>query len=167
MRQIVIILGVLVVAVAASPANAHLIAKPKCGTLHCRETSQHANLKHARFLCHYGRNATRRWGCSAVRWLKKEYGETEAVLHPRVAPVSVDSCLSTLISRESGWNVKATNPSSGAYGLPQALPGSKMASAGSDWATNPATQIRWMKEYVRHYGGSCAALDFQIRNGWY
>lgn len=68
------------------------------------------------------------------------------------------SCAAAIIERESGWNVYATNPTSGAYGIPQALPGSKMASAGADWATNGDTQLRWMKGYVDSaYGGACAA----------
>lgn len=73
-----------------------------------------------------------------------------------------------LIMRESGCRVNATNPSSGAYGIPQALPGNKMASAGSDWSNNPVTQIRWMNSYVHsRYGGWSAALNFQIANNWY
>ncbi len=81
---------------------------------------------------------------------------------------SVDACLSELIHRESRWNVTARNPTSGAYGLPQALPGSKMASAGPDWRTNAWTQVRWMRGYVaRRYGGSCAALSFQKAHGYY
>lgn len=77
-------------------------------------------------------------------------------------------CADALISRESGWNVTATNPNSGAYGLPQALPGYKMASAGSDWRTNPATQLRWMKSYVdSRYGGVCAAWNHWQSNHWY
>jgi len=82
---------------------------------------------------------------------------------------TVDSCLSTIISREgSGGDPHATNPTTGAYGIPQALPGSKMASAGADWATNPATQIRWMIGYVNsRYGGSCAALAHSYSYGWY
>ena len=60
--------------------------------------------------------------------------------------------------RESGWNVYADNPSSSAYGIPQALPGSKMASAGADWATNPVTQIRWGLGYIQdRYGSPCGA----------
>ncbi|HEY6738022.1 MAG TPA: hypothetical protein VI076_04170, partial [Actinopolymorphaceae bacterium] len=52
-------------------------------------------------------------------------------------------CLNLLWNKESGWRVNATNPSSGAYGIPQSLPGSKMARFGSDWRTNPVTQIKW------------------------
>ena len=78
------------------------------------------------------------------------------------------SCLDPLWERESGWNPSAENPSSGAYGIPQALPGSKMASAGSDWATNPATQIRWGLEYIQStYGSPCAAWSHEEATGWY
>ncbi|MFF1693183.1 lytic transglycosylase domain-containing protein [Streptomyces sp. NPDC058257] len=77
-------------------------------------------------------------------------------------------CLSNLVSRESGWNHRASNPSSGAYGLFQALPGSKMASAGSDWQSNPLTQMRWGLSYVKsRYGTPCGAWNFWQKNGWY
>lgn len=71
-----------------------------------------------------------------------------------------------IIYRESGCRVDAQNPS-GAYGIPQALPGSKMASAGADWETNPVTQIRWMAGYVSRYGGWQGALKFWYEHGWY
>jgi hypothetical protein len=78
------------------------------------------------------------------------------------------SCLVSLWGRESGWNTYASNPSSGAYGIPQALPGSKMASAGADWATNPATQIRWGLGYIQQlYGSPCAAWEHSQAVGWY
>jgi hypothetical protein len=78
------------------------------------------------------------------------------------------SCLVSLWNRESGWNIYASNPSSGAYGIPQALPGSKMASAGADWATNPATQIKWGLGYIQSvYGSPCAAWDHSEAVGWY
>ena len=72
-----------------------------------------------------------------------------------------------LIYHESGCRVDATNASSGAYGIPQALPGSKMASAGADWETNPVTQIRWMAGYVSRYGGWQGAVNFWYAHGWY
>ncbi len=73
-----------------------------------------------------------------------------------------------IVDHESGWNPKATNPSSGAYGLPQSLPGNKMAAAGSDWRTNPITQLRWMKSYVNSvYGGAKQAYEFWIKNHAY
>ncbi|MCX4745030.1 lytic transglycosylase domain-containing protein [Kitasatospora sp. NBC_01287] len=70
-------------------------------------------------------------------------------------------CFSNIVTRESGWDVTARNPSSGAYGLVQALPGSKMASVGSDWQTNPATQIKWGLGYMNAtYGSPCDAWSF-------
>jgi hypothetical protein len=78
------------------------------------------------------------------------------------------SCFNNIIMRESMWKVNATNPSSGAYGIPQALPGSKMASEGSDWRTNPATQIIWAVKYMEdRYGNPCAAWSFKAAKGWY
>ena len=78
------------------------------------------------------------------------------------------SCLDALWQQESGWNAYAENPSSGAYGIPQALPGAKMASAGSDWQTNPATQIRWGLGYIQgSYGSPCGAWDHEEAYGWY
>jgi hypothetical protein len=78
------------------------------------------------------------------------------------------SCLDALWTHESGWNVYAQNPSSGAYGIPQALPGDKMAAAGPDWATNPATQIRWGLTYIQgRYGSPCAAWTHEQHTGWY
>lgn len=76
--------------------------------------------------------------------------------------------LDRLIMRESGWNPTAQNPSSGAYGLPQALPGDKMASVAPDWRTNPRTQITWMLGYIDgRYGDPRAAWDHSERVGWY
>jgi hypothetical protein len=78
------------------------------------------------------------------------------------------SCLVSLWARESGWNIYASNPSSGAFGIPQALPGSKMASAGADWQSNAATQIRWGLGYIQQsYGSPCAAWDHSEAVGWY
>ncbi|HYJ70431.1 MAG TPA: lytic transglycosylase domain-containing protein [Nocardioidaceae bacterium] len=78
------------------------------------------------------------------------------------------SCLDDLWYGESQWDPFAENPYSGAYGIPQALPGYKMASAGPDWETNPATQIEWGLGYIQdRYGSPCAANDFKLSNGWY
>lgn len=78
------------------------------------------------------------------------------------------SCLDSLWAHESGWNPSAANPSSGAYGIPQALPGSKMASAGPDWQTNPATQIRWGLGYIQSlYGSPCGAWAHEQATGYY
>jgi hypothetical protein len=77
------------------------------------------------------------------------------------------SCLVSLWSKESGWRTDAAN-SSGAYGIPQALPGSKMASAGADWQTNPATQISWGLGYIAGvYGTPCSAWAHSQAYNWY
>ncbi|MER6994298.1 transglycosylase SLT domain-containing protein [Streptomyces sp. NPDC000410] len=77
-------------------------------------------------------------------------------------------CFSNIVDHESTWNYRAQNPSSGAYGLVQALPGSKMSSAGADWRTNPATQIKWGLNYMNErYGSPCGAWSFWQANHWY
>lgn len=94
-----------------------------------------------------------------ARWYinKKEgWGETQF------------QCLNSLWFHESRWVHTSTNSSSGAYGIPQALPADKMASAGSDWKTNPATQIEWGRIYIKsRYGTPCGAYSFFKENGWY
>ena len=77
------------------------------------------------------------------------------------------SCLDSLWQQESGWVYDAEN-ASGAYGIPQALPGSKMASAGPDWQTDATTQIKWGLGYIQStYGTPCAAWDHEEADGWY
>ncbi|WP_460774078.1 aggregation-promoting factor C-terminal-like domain-containing protein [Microbacterium sp. GXF7504] len=77
-------------------------------------------------------------------------------------------CLLSLWNKESGWNYQAQNRSSGAYGIPQALPGSKMASAGADWQTNAATQVAWGLGYISgRYGTPCGAWSHSQSTGWY
>lgn len=78
------------------------------------------------------------------------------------------TCLVSLWEKESNWNFKAENPSSGAYGIPQSLPGNKMASAGADWRTNPATQIKWGLGYIKErYKTPCGAWGHSVAVGWY
>ena len=78
------------------------------------------------------------------------------------------SCLEPLWAYESGWSVSAYNAGSGAFGIPQALPGSRMASAGPDWQTDAATQIRWGLEYIKGtYGSPCGAWAHEEATGWY
>lgn len=77
-------------------------------------------------------------------------------------------CLDSLWTRESNWDPAAHNPSSGAHGIPQSLPGSKMASVGPDWATNPVTQITWGLGYIQdRYGSPCSAWSHSESHGWY
>ncbi len=85
-----------------------------------------------------------------------------------IVPSGQFGCFSDIITRESGWNVHATNPSSGAYGLPQSLPGSKMASAGPDWRDDATTQIKWALTYMdSRYGSPCDAWSFWQNHNWY
>lgn len=73
-----------------------------------------------------------------------------------------------IINNESSWVITATNADSGAYGLPQSLPGSKMATHGADWQTNPYTQLYWMYDYmVDRYGSIQGAVNFWYANSWY
>lgn len=77
-------------------------------------------------------------------------------------------CLNELYLHESGWNPSAENPTSGAYGIPQALPADKMAAYGDDWQTNPTTQLEWGLSYIRDsYGSPCGAWGFWQSNSWY
>jgi hypothetical protein len=78
------------------------------------------------------------------------------------------TCLDLLWTRESGWNYRATNASSGAYGIPQSLPGGKMSSIAPDWRTNPVTQIKWGLNYIAdRYGTPCGAWSHSQATGWY
>ncbi|MFC8411096.1 hypothetical protein [Arthrobacter sp. NPDC057259] len=78
------------------------------------------------------------------------------------------SCLVKLWNQESSWMTNATNPSSGAYGVAQALPPEKYSSTGSDWLTNYRTQISWGLGYIAgRYGSPCFAWDHEVSNNWY
>ena len=92
----------------------------------------------------------------------------QSIAHKMIPSAAQYNAVSKIVEHESGWNVSATNSSSGAYGLVQALPASKMASAGSDWKTNPKTQIKWGLDYMNsRYGSPTAAWSFWQANGWY
>ena len=78
------------------------------------------------------------------------------------------SCVDNIWEHESRWNVHADNPYSSAYGIPQALPGSKMSSAGPDWENSAETQIRWGLNYIKErYGSACSAWSYKQSHGWY
>jgi hypothetical protein len=86
----------------------------------------------------------------------------------QIVPSGQFQCFSNIVDHESTWNYRAVNASSGAYGLVQALPGSKMSSVGADWQTNPATQIKWGLNYMNsRYGSPCDAWSFWQANGNY
>ncbi|MDX6351261.1 MAG: hypothetical protein QOF84_6051 [Streptomyces sp.] len=94
--------------------------------------------------------------------------EVQALAQSIIGDSSQYQCFTNIVKRESGWNYTATNASSGAYGLVQALPGSKMSSAGADWRTNPATQIKWGLNYMNsRYNSPCGAWSFWQANHWY
>jgi murein DD-endopeptidase MepM/ murein hydrolase activator NlpD len=85
-----------------------------------------------------------------------------------IVPADQFQCFSNIVDHESSWNYQADNPSSDAFGLVQALPGSKMSSAGADWATNPATQIKWGLSYMNdRYESPCGAWNFWQANHYY
>jgi flagellar biosynthesis GTPase FlhF len=93
--------------------------------------------------------------------------EVQAIAR-QIVPADQYQCFSNIVNHESTWNYKAQNPSSGAYGLVQALPGSKMSSAGADWQTNPATQIKWGLGYMNdRYQSPCGAWSFWQANHYY
>ncbi|MGW3421028.1 aggregation-promoting factor C-terminal-like domain-containing protein [Streptomyces phaeochromogenes] len=100
---------------------------------------------------------------------KSSYSVAEIQAMARsIVPADQFQCFSTIVDHESSWNYQADNPTSDAYGLMQALPGSKMSSAGADWATNPATQIKWGLGYMNdRYGSPCGAWDFWQANNYY
>ncbi|MCX4410466.1 MULTISPECIES: transglycosylase SLT domain-containing protein [unclassified Streptomyces] len=86
----------------------------------------------------------------------------------QIIPSGQFQCFSNIVDHESTWNYRAQNPSSGAYGLVQSLPGSKMASVGADWATNPVTQIKWGLNYMNErYGSPCGAWSYWQAHGNY
>ncbi|MEV0782408.1 transglycosylase SLT domain-containing protein [Streptomyces sp. NPDC050423] len=86
----------------------------------------------------------------------------------QIVPADQFQCFSNIVDHESTWNYRATNSTSGAYGLVQAYPGSKMASAGADWQTNPATQIKWGLSYMNgRYGSPCGAWSFWLEHQSY
>ncbi|MFF7214723.1 transglycosylase SLT domain-containing protein [Streptomyces sp. NPDC008238] len=94
--------------------------------------------------------------------------EVQAMAQAIIGDASQYQCFSNIVGHESGWDYTATNSSSGAYGLVQALPGSKMASAGADWRTNPGTQVKWGLKYMNsRYGSPCGAWSFWQNNSWY
>jgi hypothetical protein len=99
-------------------------------------------------------------------------GTAQAIAYQAVLARGWDSnefdCLVALWNRESHWNVYADNPTSGAYGIPQALPGDKMATVAADWQTNPETQIIWGLGYIAgRYGTPCGAWAHSELKGWY
>jgi len=188
MKKLVLIVVVLAALLGAAPAQAHLAYKPKGPSLQHRLVSQTLNLRHARYVARHGKGEHRRWASKAVVWLTREQNETRAMLQFYRSVYAIArrqafalgvtsyewySCAVPLISREnanrpSNWSPTRWNgQGSDAYGLGQALPPSKMRPHGRDYMTNPATQIRWMDDYVNRWGGWCGANQVQLNQGWY
>lgn len=108
----------------------------------------------------------------AASWTKNAAGAQlyapKTFIHYGWSVSSQWGCLYNLWIRESNWNWNATNPSSGAYGIPQALPGSKMAAAGTDWQIDGLTQVQWGENYIQsRYGTPCGAWNHEQTYGWY
>ena len=94
--------------------------------------------------------------------------QAKAIAHRMIPNAAQFNAFSNIVQRESNWNVGAVNSSSGAYGLVQALPGSKMASAGANWKTSAATQIKWGLNYMNsRYGSPVGAWQFWQTHHWY
>jgi transglycosylase-like protein with SLT domain len=132
----------------------------------------HWTLLNAHYLRHVHRARPHQAVASRASARAPLTGDPQAVAHALLLRTGASeaewSCLDALWSRESGWNTYATNGSSGAYGIPQALPGDKMATFGADWRTDPITQIRWGLWYISTaYGSPCAALQHSTSYGYY
>ena len=111
-------------------------------------------------------------GVGAISFPAPDPGSAQSIAFNMMSSFGFDpnaqfGCLNNIWTRESSWRWNAAN-ASGAYGIPQALPGSKMATAGADWQTNPATQIKWGLGYIQSiYGTPCSAWTFWQAHGWY
>lgn len=131
------------------------------------------NYKHAKYVCAKGSGGVKRWHCATLKWkvfdaYERVVTDWRSYLLNLVGHSIYHGCALPLIGRESGGVVTKWNyQGSGAYGLGQALPPSKMAPYGRDYMTNGVTQIRWMNDYVRKYGGWCGANAFQAANNSY
>jgi hypothetical protein len=113
------------------------------------------------------RAAQKRASRSAPRTIKATPVGVAQRYAASLVPASQFGCLKNLWNRESGWRTNASNPS-GAFGIPQSLPGSKMASMGADWRTNHETQIKWGLKYIKsRYGTPCGAWSAFLNKGWY
>ena len=104
---------------------------------------------------------------AVLKYRASSVAAARAYARSRIGPTQF-GCLDRLWTKESNWRPRAVNRSSGAYGIPQALPGSKMATAGGDWRYNPMTQVRWGLDYIRRaYGSACAAWSHSVHTDWY
>ncbi|MFK4144090.1 transglycosylase SLT domain-containing protein [Streptomyces sp. NPDC004065] len=148
-------------AAARKAAAESAIAKKEAAEKAAKEAKERAEAKKAA-----SRSATRDASSFPVQ-SSYTVAQVQAIAR-QIVPAGQYQCFSNIVMHESTWNYQAVNPSSGAYGLVQALPGSKMASAGADWRTNPATQIKWGLNYMNvRYGSPCDAWSYWQANGSY
>ncbi|WP_235215313.1 aggregation-promoting factor C-terminal-like domain-containing protein [Phaeacidiphilus oryzae] len=135
---------------------------------HLAHLASAAHASHAAHLAHVNASASSSVQTQDVAYSTSAPSGSPQQIAAQLVPADQLASFDQIISHESGWNVYATNASSGAYGLGQALPGSKMASAGSDWQTSAATQIKWALSYMNdRYGSPNAAWSFWQANNWY
>ncbi|MFR0357969.1 lytic transglycosylase domain-containing protein [Streptomyces sediminimaris] len=147
-------------AAARKAAADTAIAKKEAAEKAAKEAKQRAEAKAA---------ASRSKATSADFPVQSSYSVAQIQAMARqMVPSGQFQCFSNIVDHESSWNYHAVNASSGAYGLFQALPASKYSSAGADWQTNPATQIKWGLNYMdSRYGSPCQAWSFWQANSWY
>jgi hypothetical protein len=117
----------------------------------------------------YDSGGTARW---AVSWTQNASGAQTytqyTFFHYGWSVSGQWGCMYNLWQQESGWTWNATNPTSGAYGIPQSLPASKMAAAGTDWQSDGLTQVHWGEDYIaQSYGNPCGAWNHEVTYGWY
>lgn len=160
------------VASAAAPASRTVVDQDAAEILADREPAVSRSVKRAPVDAVKARSLSQESGGQVTATEDLTTGDPRDVARAMLAANGFGqdqfSCLDSLYTKESGWNVHADNPSSSAYGIPQALPGSKMSSAGSDWVDNPATQIEWGLGYIKdRYGSPCAAWSHSVSNNWY
>ncbi|MFI1162535.1 transglycosylase SLT domain-containing protein [Streptomyces sp. NPDC020801] len=148
-------------AAARKAAAETAIAKKAAAEQAAKEAKQRAEAKTAA-----SRSATRSASDFPVQ-SSYTVAQVQAIAR-QIVPSGQFQCFSNIVTRESTWNYQAVNASSGAFGLVQALPAGKMASAGADWRTNPATQIKWGLSYMNErYGSPCDAWSYWQANGNY
>jgi len=163
MKQATIILFVTTALIVAADANAHLMATYTCKSITCIEHRQLQNLKHARYVCGHGAHYNKRWNCAAVKWLTREYNETEAVLHPPRVYSSSSSHYTgwmCIHAREGSWNAQTGN---GYYGGLQMTYG-WAGRVGNAALMSPDAQIAAADAEAREHGYSYGWMSSQWPN---
>jgi len=165
LRYPLVILFAFFALIVAADANAHLMVTKKCTTLSCINGRQLQNLKHARYVCHHGANQTKRWNCTALRWLKREYDETEAVLHPRVTASSHYTGWSCITNGAYPGAPHEGNGYNGSYVGPLGMttPWAGHYPTGSDWVHTPLTVVYG---YAEQEGARHGFADWWMRQQW-